>query len=140
MNNRAIIGEAFEQLNRMPRMNRSKKLLKESSHNYKMFTVDDEDSHVVVKDINGVVQSRADSVEEAHEQIDNELCTCRALIDLQNISKEDLHLLCNNSNISIIQEEPINLLNCIFQGDKGNIRSLLDDLKNMRSVDNFKLF
>lgn len=139
MNNRAIIGEAFEQLNRMPRMKDSRTSLNESSHNYKMFTVDDEDSHVVVKDINGVVQSRADSVEEAHEQIENELCTCRASIDLQNISEEDLHLLCNNSNISIIQEEPINLLNCIFQGDKGNIRSLLDDLKNMRSVDNFKM-
>lgn len=139
INNKVYIEEAFNKLNKMPRMNDSRTSLNESSHNYKMFTVDDEDSHVVVKDINGVVQSRADSVEEAHEQIENELCTCRASINLQNISEEDLHLLCNNSNISIVQEEPINILNCTFQGDRGNIRSLLDDLKNMRSVDNFEM-
>lgn len=121
--------------NKPSRMSNSKKSLKESSHRYNMFTIEDEDSHVIIKDLNGVIQSRAEDIEEAHHQIDNELCTSDARINLRNISKEDLDSLCNKLNISIVQEEPINLLYCVLQGGKDNIEHLIYNLKRMKAVE-----
>ena len=106
--------------------------LTEASHPYKGFTVKDEDSHYVIRDFNGTVQSRADTPEEAHQIIDSELGTKRLIVDVNKFSNLDSY--CKKFNLSIVNQERAPYMEFTLQGDLNNINALIDYIDQYKAL------
>ena len=126
VNNKPYIEEAFKRLN--------ENYLTEASHPYKGFTVEDEDSHYVIRDFTGNIQYTADTPEEAHQIIDSELGTKRLVVDVNKFS--DLDSYCKKFNLSIVDQERAPYMEYTIQGDLDNINTLIDYINQYKALAN----
>ena len=126
IDNRAYLQEAFNRLN--------ENYLTEASHSYKGFTVEDEDSHYVIRDFNGNIQSRADTPEEAHQIIDSELGTKRLVVNVNKFP--DLDSYCKKFNLSIVDQERSPYIEYTIQGDLNYIYTLIDYINHYKALAN----
>lgn len=117
----AQVDRSQKEINKLLRRDES---LTESSHTYNGFTVEDEDSHYVIRDFTGNIQSQADTPEEAHQIIDSELGTRQVIVNVNKFS--DLDSYCKKFNLSIVNQERAPYMEYTLQGDLNNINTLID--------------
>ena len=98
--------------------------LTEAANPYNGFTVEDEDSHYVIRDFIGNIQYTADTPEEAHQIIDSELGTKQVVVNVNKFP--DLESYCKKFNLSIVNQERAPYIEYTLQGDLNNINTLID--------------